>query len=75
MPIPAFLSPVSVPIRMGTTLGAQWAPAERLRGESMGGVGEGIGRRASELAFDGVGPRPESLSGSDLSWSWAVEPS
>ena len=39
---------VSVPISMGTTLGAQWAPAERLQGESMEGLGEAMGRRASE---------------------------
>jgi len=39
---------VSVSIKKGTTLGAQWVPAERLRGELIAGGGEGIGRRASE---------------------------
>src|SRR5205814_2209852 len=65
---------LSVSIRKGTTLGAQWAPAERLRGESMAGVGEGMGRRASERTRDGAGPRPGPLTGSDPSGSWAVEP-
>jgi hypothetical protein len=38
---------MSVSARKGTTLGARGAPAERLRGESLAGGGEGFGRRAN----------------------------
>jgi hypothetical protein len=56
-------SGMSVSIKEGTTLGAQWVPAERLRGELIAGGGEGIGRRANEPST-GRDPQPGSVTGS-----------